>query len=91
MMSGQSDEYGAEGPQTLNQLKPGEYARVLRVEGEGPLRRRLMDMGLVRGVEVELVKAAPLGDPLDFRLRGYHLALRRSEAARVRIEMAEGR
>jgi Fe2+ transport system protein FeoA len=71
---------------TLDQLVPGQKARVKKVGGQGAVRRRLMDMGLVRGVEIELVKAAPLGDPLEYRLRGYHLSLRKTEAQAVEID-----
>lgn len=71
---------------TLDQLAPGDKARVKRIGGQGAVRRRLMDMGLVGGVEIELVKAAPMGDPLEFRLRGYRLSLRKTEAQIVEIE-----
>lgn len=71
---------------TLDQLTPGSKARIARIGGQGAVRRRLMDMGVVRGVEIELIKAAPLGDPLEFRLLGYHLSLRKSEAQLVEIE-----
>lgn len=71
---------------TLDQLRPGQKARVKRVGGQGAVRRRLMDMGMVNGVEVELLKAAPLGDPLEYRLRGYYLSLRKSEAQAIEIE-----
>ena len=53
----------------------------------GAVRRRLMDMGMVRGIEVELLKAAPLGDPLEYLLRGYHLSLRKIEAQAIKIEV----
>ncbi len=72
--------------QTLDQLKPGEKAHVKRIGGQGAVRRRLMDMGLVGGVEVELIKAAPMGDPLEYRLRGYKLSLRKAEAQMVEID-----
>jgi ferrous iron transport protein A len=70
---------------TLDQLRPGQKAVVRKVGGQGAVRRRLMDMGVVNGVEIELVKAAPLGDPLEFRLRGYHLSLRKAEARQIEI------
>jgi ferrous iron transport protein A len=70
---------------TLDQLSPGGKARVKRISGQGAVRRRLMDMGLVGGVEIELIKAAPMGDPLEFLLRGYHLSLRKSEAQMVEL------
>jgi Fe2+ or Zn2+ uptake regulation protein/Fe2+ transport system protein FeoA len=71
---------------TLDQLRPGEKARVIRVRGQGVVRRRLMDMGLVGNVEIELIKAAPMGDPLEYILRGYHLSLRKTEAQMVEVE-----
>jgi ferrous iron transport protein A len=71
---------------TLDQLTPGEKARVKRIGGQGAVRRRLMDMGLVSGVEIELIKAAPMGDPLEYRLRGYNLSLRKAEAQMVELE-----
>lgn len=70
---------------TLDQLDLGERARVLRVHGRGSMTVRLLEMGFVPGVEVALVKRAPLGDPLELRLRGYHVSLRRAEASRVEI------
>jgi ferrous iron transport protein A len=70
---------------TLDQLRPGQKAVVKRVGGQGAVRRRLMDMGVVSGVEIELIKAAPLGDPLEYRLRGYHLSLRKAEAGQIEI------
>lgn len=71
---------------TLDQLHPGETAIVRCVGGSGPLRRRLLDMGLVHGVAVTMVKTAPLGDPIQYRVRGYHLALRRAEARLIILE-----
>lgn len=71
---------------TLDQLSPGQRVRVARVTGTGALRRRLMDMGLIPGVEIELLRAAPLGDPLEYKLRGYHLSLRKIEAQGIEVE-----
>jgi ferrous iron transport protein A len=71
---------------TLNQLTNGQTAVVKKIAGEGAVRRRLLDMGLVKGVMVERVRSAPLGDPVEYLLRGYHLSLRRSEAELVEIE-----
>ena len=65
---------------TLDQLAPGESGRIKKVHGKGAVRRRLMDMGLTSGVVIDMVKNSPLGDPVEYRLRGYHLSLRRSEA-----------
>ncbi len=70
---------------TLDQLPTGHGAEVVEVGGEGSVAMRLYEMGFVPGTRVELVKVAPLGDPLEFRIRGYHLSLRRSEAAHVRV------
>lgn len=73
-------------PRTLDQLRPGETAVVSHVGGSGSLRRRLLDMGLVRGARVTMVKTAPLGDPVQYRVRGYQLALRRAEARTICLE-----
>ncbi len=71
---------------SLAQLDIGQSGRVVEVIGTGDLSRRLLEMGITPGVEIRLLQAAPLGDPLEFELRGYRLSLRRSEAARVHIE-----
>ena len=71
---------------TLNDLQPGEKATVVRVTGRGPIRRRLMDMGLVPGEEVDVQRAAPLGDPIEVKVKGYHLSIRRSEARHVYVK-----
>lgn len=70
----------------LSQLQPGERATICEVGGNGALRRRLLDMGVVPGAEVEVVRVAPLGDPVEYMIKGYRLSLRRSEAARVAVE-----
>ncbi|MFW5708829.1 MAG: FeoA family protein [Chloroflexota bacterium] len=72
---------------TLDKLESGQPARIRRVSGQGAIRRRLMDMGLVRGSSIEMIKAAPMGDPVEFLIRGYHLSLRKSEAQLVEIEL----
>jgi Fe2+ transport system protein FeoA len=71
----------------LAQLEVGQSAAVLGVDGTGATAVRLLEMGLVPGTHVKLVKRAPMGDPLQFQLRGYHLSLRRLEAASVRAEI----
>lgn len=71
---------------TLDQLENGQPATVRKITGKGALRRRLMDMGLVRGVSIERVKSAPMGDPVEYLVRGYHLSLRKSEAELVEVE-----
>ena len=70
----------------LAELAVGGRARVLRVHGDDDISLRLLEMGLTPGVDMHLVGTAPLGDPLEFEVRGYHLSLRKSEAARVEIE-----
>lgn len=72
---------------TLDSLKTGQRARIERVQGEDALGQRLMEMGLLDGEEVELLAVAPLGDPLEIRLRDYRLSLRRSEAARIEVQL----
>jgi ferrous iron transport protein A len=70
----------------LSELGVGRTATVAAVDGDGAVVVRLLEMGFVPGTPVHLVKVAPLGDPLQFRVRGYHISLRRAEAARIRIE-----
>ena len=70
----------------LSQLKIGEKATVVAVQGEGAVRRRLFDMGITPGAEVYLRKKAPLGDPIEIAIRGYELTLRKSEAAQVEVK-----
>jgi ferrous iron transport protein A len=70
----------------LDELRPGERARVTGVGGEGDTARRLMDLGLIRGTTVEVVRTAPLGDPIEVRLRGFMLTLRRAEAEHITVE-----
>lgn len=71
---------------TLRDLKPGDRAVVSKVAGEGAIRRRLMDMGVTRGVEVFVRKIAPLGDPIEINVRGYELTFRKSEAEKILIK-----
>ena len=70
----------------LAELKPGESARITEIGGEGDALRRLMDLGLIRGTAVEVVRTAPLGDPIEVRLRGFMLTLRRAEAEHITVE-----
>lgn len=78
---------GARGT-TLDTLRPGQCGVVRSVAGAGDARRRLLEMGVVSGTEVRIVRLAPLGDPMEVRLRGYHLSIRRSEARTVVVEPA---
>jgi ferrous iron transport protein A len=71
---------------TLADLKRGESRTVVSVRGEDAITRRLMEMGVVPGVSVSMVKSAPFGDPLEIRVRGYSLALRRNEAQTVEVD-----
>ncbi len=73
---------------TLNELKTGEKGIVTKVGGEGELRLRLLDMGIIPKTEIKVMKIAPLGDPMEIRLRGYELTIRRDEAKN--IEIAKG-
>ena len=71
---------------TLKNLKVGETAVVKRLHGEGPVKRRIMDMGLTKGVAVHLRKVAPLGDPMELTVRNYELSIRKADAERVEVE-----
>lgn len=70
----------------LNDVRVGETAVVVKILGEGALRRRLLDMGITKGVKVLVRKLAPLGDPMQIHVRGYELSLRQSEAERIVVE-----
>jgi Fe2+ transport system protein FeoA len=70
----------------LSQLKPKERGIITKVGGDRPVRRRILDMGVVPGTEVEVVKVAPLGDPVELLIRGYHLSLRKEEAGEIFVE-----
>ena len=75
---------------TLRELKIGESAVVTAVGGEGALRQHFLDMGLLPGVEVKLLKFAPMGDPMELLVRGYTLSLRLEEAAKIKIGAPDG-
>jgi ferrous iron transport protein A len=72
---------------TLDKLSPGQTATVKKIGGDGPIRRRMLDMGLTGGVGIEMVKASPLGDPIEYRVRGYYLSLRKSEAQMIEVSV----
>ena len=74
---------------TLNMLETGQIARVIHVKGGGSSRKRLLDMGMVPGTVLSVIKKAPLGDPVDFKLKGYNLSLRKQEAEMVIVEALE--
>lgn len=71
---------------TLKDVKVGETATVARLHGEGPVNRRIMDMGITKGVEVFVRKVAPLGDPMELNVRGYELSVRKSDAAMIEVQ-----
>lgn len=71
---------------TLNKLMPGESGKVIKITGEGAVRRRLFDMGITPGAEINVRKYAPLGDPVEINLRGYGLSIRKAEAEAVVVE-----
>ena len=71
---------------TLKDVKVGENAVVKRLHGEGPVKRRIMDMGITRGVELHVRKVAPLGDPMELNVRGYELSVRKADAEMIEVE-----
>lgn len=71
---------------TLREVKVGKTVKVVKLCGEGPLKRRIMDMGITKGVEIYVRKLAPLGDPIEIRVRGYELTLRKADAEMVEVE-----
>ena len=71
---------------TLKQVKVGQTCTVKRVHGEGALRRRIMDMGITKGVEIYVRKVAPLGDPIEITVRDYELSVRKNDAERIEVE-----
>ena len=71
---------------TLKDLKVGKTAKVVKVHGEGAVRRRIMEMGITKGVEIFVRKVAPLGDPMELAVRGYELSLRKADAEIIEIE-----
>jgi len=72
---------------TLDQLSPGQAATVKKVGGDGPIRRRILEMGVTKGTDIEVVKTSPLGDPVEYKVLGYNLSLRRSEARMIEVEI----
>lgn len=71
---------------TLRQARIGETVKVVKLHGEGAIRRRIMDMGITKGVEITVRKVAPLGDPMELTVRGYELSLRKADAEIIEIE-----
>ena len=71
---------------TLRQVPIGKTAKVIKIHGEGALKRRIMDMGITKGVEIYVRKVAPLGDPVEIMVRGYELSLRKVDAEMIEVE-----
>lgn len=73
----------------LSQLEPGQRAVIVTVTGKGAVRRRMIDMGMTRGSQIQVIRKAPMGDPIDFKIKGYHLSLRKSDAELIMVEREE--
>ncbi len=71
---------------SLREIPVGGTARVVKIHGEGAVKRRIMDMGITRGVEIRVRKVAPLGDPIEITVRGYELSLRKADAESIEVE-----
>lgn len=71
---------------TLKDIKVGQRVKIVKLHGEGAVKRRIMDMGITKGIDVTLRKVAPLGDPMEVTVRGYELTLRKADAAMIEIE-----
>ena len=72
---------------TLRDVSVGQTVKVTRLNGDGPVKRRIMDMGITKGVEVYVRKVAPLGDPVEVTVRGYELSLRKADAEMIEVEL----
>lgn len=70
---------------TLKEVSVGQTVKVAKLDGEGPVKRRIMDMGITKGVEVFVRKVAPLGDPIEVTVRGYELSIRKADAAMIEV------
>ena len=73
---------------TLREAKVGDTVRVVKLHGEGAVKRRIMDMGLTKGVDVQIRRVAPLGDPIEVTVRGYELSIRKADAEMIEVESA---
>lgn len=81
-------KYGKDGNigmKTLRSAKPGDMVKVVRINGEGALKRRIMDMGVTKGVEIYVRKVAPLGDPIEVTVRGYELSVRKADSDLIEV------
>ena len=72
--------------QTLKSVKPGNTVRIAKIGGVGPVKRRIMEMGITKGADVTVRKVAPLGDPIEVTVRGYELSLRKADAELIEVE-----
>ena len=70
---------------TLREAKIGDTVKVVKLHGEGPVKRRIMDMGITKGVEIHVRKVAPLGDPMELNVRGYELSVRKADAEMIEL------
>lgn len=71
---------------TLKDIKCGQIVNVIKIQGEGPIKRRIMDMGITKGCEIFVRKVAPLGDPIEIKVRNYELSLRKADAEMILVE-----
>ena len=71
---------------TLREMKPGQQGKVTSIGSAGTMKRRIMDMGVTPGVEIKVIRVAPLGDPIEVNVRGYELSLRKDEAAQIQVQ-----
>ena len=90
--SGNQEAFDRPCPSTgcLAEMAVGQSGRIFRIEGGGPIRQRLLDMGVTRGVMVRVKRVAPLGDPIEISVKGYNLAIRRYEAQSIRVDTELG-
>ena len=73
----------------LSELKPKEFGKIKKVySGEGTLHKKLLDMGIIKGTEIEVIRVAPLGDPIEIKIKGYYLSLRKQEASQIVVEIS---
>ncbi len=71
---------------TLKECKVGDTVKVVKIHGSGPVKRRIMDMGITKGIEIYIRKVAPLGDPIELNLRGYELSIRKTDAEMIEVQ-----
>ena len=71
---------------TLREVKIGETVKVVKLDGEGPVKRRIMDMGITKGTQIYIRKVAPLGDPVEVTVRGYELSVRKADAEMIEVQ-----